>query len=295
MTLCLAALTNFAFPISSVAFGRDGGRLMTTSGFGPTPLLHDPSVRIWDTMNGNLLLTLAGHTNALTAAVFSPDGTRAVTTSRDNTAKLWSAASGSLLASFAPPSTKGVYSAAFSSDGTRAFVATHGSKAVEVSDIVEQRRISSFAQPNAFISTIAFSMDGARILTLSADLTAMILDRDTGKVLTSLEGKVPFGAPCAWNSGGSCVVTGNGNVARIWDASNGKLLTSLEGHVATLTSAAFSANGSWLATASADGEVRVWNARLENRSPAEVNQMVKARGPWQLVKGNLVPANSSTP
>jgi hypothetical protein len=34
--------------------------------------------------------TLAGHTNSVTAVAFSPDGTRVLTGSQDNTARLWS-------------------------------------------------------------------------------------------------------------------------------------------------------------------------------------------------------------
>ena len=48
-------------------------------------------------------------------AAFSPDGARILTASADKTAKLWDAASGKLIASFAHQD--GVYDAVFSPDG----------------------------------------------------------------------------------------------------------------------------------------------------------------------------------
>ena len=55
-------------------------------------------------------------------AAFSPDGARILTASADNTAKLWDAASGKLIASFDHQDT--VYEAAFSPDGARILTAS---------------------------------------------------------------------------------------------------------------------------------------------------------------------------
>jgi WD40 repeat protein len=56
-------------------------------------------------------------------AAFSPDGTRVVTASEDNTARVWDAATGNPLS---PPlhHQQGVRSAAFSPDGTRVVTAS---------------------------------------------------------------------------------------------------------------------------------------------------------------------------
>ena len=55
-------------------------------------------------------------------AAFSPDGARILTASADNTAKLWDAASGKLIASFDHQDT--VRWAAFSPDGARILTAS---------------------------------------------------------------------------------------------------------------------------------------------------------------------------
>lgn len=47
------------------------------------------------------LMTLAGHTESVNACAFSPDGSRVVSASYDNTLKLWDAQTGAELATFA--------------------------------------------------------------------------------------------------------------------------------------------------------------------------------------------------
>src|SRR5437764_447015 len=61
--------------------------------------------------------TLAGHTDAVAAAAFSPDGKRVLTGSEDRSARLWDAATGKFVAILAerPGSVMAV---AFSTDGT---------------------------------------------------------------------------------------------------------------------------------------------------------------------------------
>ena len=50
---------------------------------------YDKTARLWDAATGKALATLEGHTDAVNSAAFSPDGTRVVTASDDQTAKIW--------------------------------------------------------------------------------------------------------------------------------------------------------------------------------------------------------------
>ena len=75
-------------------------------------------------------------------AAFSPDGTRILTASWDKTAKLWDAASGKLLASFAHQD--GVWHAAFSPDGARILTAS-ADKTAKLWDAASGELLASFA------------------------------------------------------------------------------------------------------------------------------------------------------
>ena len=63
----------------------DSTRLVTVAS-------HVNTATVWDAESGKELLTLAGHSRFIESAQFSPDGSRIVTSSRDNTAKVWTAA-----------------------------------------------------------------------------------------------------------------------------------------------------------------------------------------------------------
>src|SRR5262245_35124012 len=67
--------------------------------------------------HGPPLLELKGHAFYLTTVAFSPDGTRLVTGSLDETLRFWDARIGTLL--FVSPSSGSVSGVAFSPDGTQ--------------------------------------------------------------------------------------------------------------------------------------------------------------------------------
>jgi hypothetical protein len=52
----------------------------------------DGTARLWDVVSGKELLTLRGHSSAVTSVAFSSDGLRVVTGSWDQTARVWVAA-----------------------------------------------------------------------------------------------------------------------------------------------------------------------------------------------------------
>ena len=72
--------------------------------------------------------------------MFSPDGTRILTASADQTAKLWDAASGKLMASFAHEDE--VEDAVFSPDGARILTASKDKTAKLIGSFDHQDEVS---------------------------------------------------------------------------------------------------------------------------------------------------------
>jgi len=75
-------------------------------------------LQLRDAVSGTHLNTLNGHSDWVLSVAFSPDGTRIVSGSKDNTLRLWDAVSGAGLNTLNGHSNW-VLSVAFSLDGTR--------------------------------------------------------------------------------------------------------------------------------------------------------------------------------
>jgi WD40 repeat protein len=203
---------------------------------------------------------LVGHTSDLTVAAFSPDGTRVVTASDDNTARLWDANTGATLATLLGH-TNEVNSAAFSSDGTRVVTASRDGTA-RVWDAKTGALITTLSGHNSGVQNASFSPDGSRIVTASLDNTARLWDATTGALLATLSGHTSFVWSASFSPDGSRIVTASSDkTARLWNAKTGTAIATLSGHSDRVVGAQFSPDGNRLVTASADKTARLWDAR----------------------------------
>ena len=107
----------------------------------------------------------------------------------------------------------------------------------------------------------AFSPEGSRIVTASADGTARVWDAATGKVIAIFSGHQSSVFFATFSPDGSRIVTTSSDyTARVWDASTGELIALLRGHELSVTSSAFSPDGARIVTVSYDKTARVWDA-----------------------------------
>ena len=109
------------------------------------------------------LFTLYGHTGAVTSVAFSPDGTRIVTGSEDQTAKVWDARTGTALLEL-KGHTGAVTSVSFSPDGTR-IVTGSGDRTAKVWDARTGTALLELKGHTGGVTSVSFSPDGTRIVT----------------------------------------------------------------------------------------------------------------------------------
>ena len=132
------------------------------------------------------LLTLKGHTDQVTSASFSPDGSRVVTGSDDQTAKVWDARSGAeVLTLKGHTVTSSRRRSAPTARGSSPRVGTGRRR----SGTPEERRRGPHAQGARSPRRIGVVQpDGSRLVTGSGDETAKVWDAKSGAEVLTLKG-----------------------------------------------------------------------------------------------------------
>jgi len=125
----------------------------------------------------------------------------------------------------------------------------------------------SFKDPQhgheAWVSSVAFSPDGSRIVSGSDDLTLRLWDAATGAALGEpLRGHDEHVSSVAFSPDGTRIVSGSRDATlRLWDAATGAALGEpLRGHDEHVSSVAFSPDGSRIVSGSDDLTLRLWDA-----------------------------------
>jgi WD40 repeat protein len=243
---------------------------------------------------------LLGHDDAVQHIAFSPGGERVVTSSDDNTARIWRIDSGEA-AHVLKGHTAGVSSAVFAPDGKRVLTASADSTAriwdadtgkqlVLFSGHVHPLKRALFSPDGERVLTVSqntariwnarsgevlhildqhaaevvcatFSPRGDRVVTGSADSTAIIWDTGTGAAASKLSGPEGSIHDVAYSPDGGRIATAWADDAHIWDAATGAEVTLMQGHEFGIYSLAWTPDGERLATASEDFTARVWDAR----------------------------------
>jgi len=204
-------------------------------------------------------LTLHGHQDSVWSVAWSPDGSKLATASKDNTARIWQAATGrELLVLHGHHGA--VESVAWSPDGSKLATASED-HATKVWDAATGRELLTVYGHLGDVMSVAWSPDGSKLATASRDNTAKVWDAVTGRELLDLRGHQEQVLSVAWSPDGSQLATASSDkTAKVWDAMTGRELMTLRGHQARVERVAWSPDGSQLATASWDRTAKTWDA-----------------------------------
>ena len=122
---------------------------------------------------------------------------------------------------------------------------------------LEARRLSLAHEGKVW--WIAYTRDGTRVVTASANGVASVWDVATGARLLRLEGHDGDVLRIALSPDGTRIVTaGKDHTARIWETATGRSLQILS-HGERVWDAAFSPDGTQIVTASQDETAKVWD------------------------------------
>lgn len=220
--------------VSLSALSSDGTRIVTV-------VTADSTARVWDTENGKLLAILAGHTDTVLSAAFTPDGRRVVTASADGTGRVWDLLPDLSVVSMAT-GTKATELVAVSPDGQRVVSVSRDGEAV-----VWKTSRNAVVKLDGKLHTWTppvFSADGTRLLAACEGNVARMWNTDTGVMVTEYLGHEGTVRSAALSPDGALVATGGEDqTVRLWDAATGTLRHRLSRHTARIGSVQFSPDG----------------------------------------------------
>lgn len=252
----LAALRDGAIE-HAIRLAAAGALLAKDIGFDLVPELWPPLVRA---INGNRTeLVLRAHTGgSVCYASFSPDGTRVLTASPNDTARLWDASTGSEIAAF--EAQNGTVKAAwFSLCGMRVLSGSLSHTAC-IFDPATGKAIAVL-RDSGWVHVASFSPDGRRVVTGSDDGTARVWDAATGRQIAIFEGHSSSVFAASFSPDGVRVVTGsNDRTARVWDATTGRQTAVFGAHALSVMASSFSPDGTRIVTGASDNTACVWDS-----------------------------------
>ena len=274
--------------VFSAEFSRDGNHVITTS--------WDETARVWNSSNGQLLatipssskavisidgtrvlsasgdvgvafvvnvatgqqlITFSGHTGLISGASFSSDAKHIVTSSsKDGTARVWEVATGQELITIRDA---GIIGAVFNSNGLE--VITHSvSGTLRFWKVPKRQLPNQLASDASYLTSVAFSPDGKRLVGASGDGTATVWDIMTGNKLVTLYGHTSI-LRASFSPDGNHIATAfmDGSTV-IWNSSTGRSTNTLIGHTGWVNDARYSPDGLRIITASGDQTARIWDA-----------------------------------
>ncbi|KIM19967.1 hypothetical protein M408DRAFT_30770 [Serendipita vermifera MAFF 305830] len=213
--------------------------------------------------NWPAIQNVMGHKKSVGSVAFSPDGTRIVSGSHDNTIWVWDAETAEMVAGPFEGHTGWVNSLSFSPDGTRV-VSGSGDKKIRVWDAETAEMVAGPLEGHtSSVNSVAFSPDGRRIVSGSDDWTIRVWDAETAKMITGpFEGHTSHVSSVAFSPDGKRIVSGSfDRTIRVWNAKTAETVTGpFEGHTGVVRSVAFSPDGARIVSGSDDRTIRVWDA-----------------------------------
>jgi WD40 repeat protein len=226
---------------TSVVFSPDGRTIATGA---RSTFASDPRMILWDSETGFTKQILKGHSDAVFAAAFSPDGGTLATASRDRTAKLWDVNSGRDRATLSAGSAA-VTAIVFSPDG-RLLATGWTDRCLRLWDVVSGHLSATLPAHTKTVTCVAISPDGRFMASASFDGTLRLWDLETRQERSTAEGFPNTCRSIAFSPDGKTLAIkfAETSTGAFWDVIAGRVTATFPNAVAGL---AYAPDGKTLA------------------------------------------------
>jgi WD40 repeat protein len=264
---------------------KHDGLLVNAVAWSPTENLiatgsNSPSgfLRISDATNGKTIRVFKGHQKPVQSVKFSPDGKYLLSTSLDNTARLWDVKTGQE-ARETPFEGHSwfVWDAAFSPDGNQIVTASHDGTAIvwPVNEPYDPAKLRTFAGHSGAVYAVAYSPDGKYVASGGYDKQVLLwepgkvqpfkyeemLDGQSVAADFKLLGKHAASVrSVVFSPDGKMVISAaHDNTIKLWHVETGRLLQTMRGHGSLVRACAISPDGKWVLSGGYDERAKLWS------------------------------------
>ncbi|KAF9197986.1 hypothetical protein BGZ49_001339 [Haplosporangium sp. Z 27] len=260
-----------------LALSRDGSTLVTGG---------DNNVKVWDARDTNkiqLFYTLEGHTGTIWDVAVSQNGEYALSSSDDQTVRLWNAKTGLLEHIFdrreghkdgtiVPEDTNmndDIQGLEYSPDGT-VFACSYRDGSLVIWDCESRSCLHDLEVSYENSPGIVFSPNSKQLASFGdGDPFIKIWDVVTGTSLRELKGSEVSFNTVSYSPNGQQIASADGDgIIRLWNVVTGASDHVLNGNSGSINSLVYSPDGRLIATAGSDMSVRIWNALTGDPGPA---------------------------
>ncbi|NJL34709.1 MAG: hypothetical protein HC893_13725 [Chloroflexaceae bacterium] len=193
--------------VTAATFSADGQQILTAD--------EEGTAYLWS-VNGRLITVLEGHADTIFLARFGPEADQMLTASLDGTIRIWSR-DGTMEAVLQTDATAS-YTLAISPD--KQFLVSASGRGSDITRIWKNvgRPLATLRGHTDTVHSVAYSADGQRIVTASADQTAIIWDIN-GNIQYTLAEHSDSVNYAEFSPDGRAVVTASSDgTTRLWTA-----------------------------------------------------------------------------
>lgn len=209
---------------------------------------------------------LNGHFKEIFTVQFSPDGKSVISTSKDNSVRVWDVACGKCTTVITGESDYHT-SASYSPDGKNIVIASRDNY-IHIHDSITGSEIKRLDGQSFIIESIAYSPNGLRLASVSRDNILQVWDIEKGKSIFEYKGTYDFWGP-KYNSNrlnstifspdGNSILIPHNDIIQIWDIenNNSQEIGTCDGKIKKVL---YSPNGEYILAVSNNYTMYIWIA-----------------------------------